>query len=80
MATIERMLDAVVANAGFQHVSPLRDFPEEQWDKLQALLVTSPFLLAKYSWDALGPAAIALGKAEGLDAHARSVGMRLNLT
>lgn len=28
---------------------------------------------------ALGPAAIALGKAEGLDAHARSVAMRLNL-
>ena len=28
---------------------------------------------------ALGPAAIALGKAEGLDAHARSVSIRLNL-
>ncbi|MBN8980726.1 MAG: histidinol dehydrogenase, partial [Rhizobiales bacterium] len=28
---------------------------------------------------ALGPAAIALGKAEGLDAHARSVALRLNL-
>jgi histidinol dehydrogenase len=27
----------------------------------------------------LGPAAITLGKAEGLDAHARSVGLRLNL-
>lgn len=27
---------------------------------------------------ALGPAAMALGKAEGLDAHARSVGLRLN--
>ena len=27
---------------------------------------------------ALGPAAIALGRAEGLDAHARSVAMRLN--
>jgi 3-hydroxybutyrate dehydrogenase len=55
-AALERFdgrLDAVVANAGFQHVSSVRDFPEEQWDKLQALLVTSPFLLAKYSWDAL---------------------------
>ena len=31
----------------------MRDFPEDQWDKLQALLVTSPFLLAKYAWDAL---------------------------
>ena len=28
---------------------------------------------------ALGPAAMKLGKAEGLDAHARSVGLRLNL-
>ena len=55
-AALERFggrLDAVVANAGFQHVAPVRDFPEEQWDKLQALLVTSPFLLAKYTWDAL---------------------------
>lgn len=46
-------LDAVVANAGFQHVAAVRDFPEEQWDRLQALLLTSPFLLAKYAWDAL---------------------------
>jgi histidinol dehydrogenase len=29
---------------------------------------------------ALGPAAMTLGKAEGLDAHSRSVGMRLNLS
>ncbi len=28
---------------------------------------------------ALGPAAIALGRAEGLDAHARSVAIRLNM-
>jgi len=46
-------LDAVVANAGFQHVAPVRDFPEDEWERLQALLVTSPFLLAKYAWDAL---------------------------
>jgi 3-hydroxybutyrate dehydrogenase len=53
LARFDGRLDAVVANAGFQHVAPLRDFPEEQWDRLQALLVTSPFLLAKYAWDAL---------------------------
>ena len=55
-AALERFdgrLDAVVANAGFQHVAPIRDFPEDQWERLQALLVTSPFLLAKYAWDAL---------------------------
>jgi 3-hydroxybutyrate dehydrogenase len=53
LARFDGKLDAVVANAGFQHVSPLRDFPEERWDALVALLLTSPFLLAKYAWDAL---------------------------
>ena len=46
-------LDAIVPNAGFQHVSPVRDFDEDRWDALLALLLTSPFLLAKYAWDAL---------------------------
>jgi 3-hydroxybutyrate dehydrogenase len=46
-------LDAIVPNAGFQHVAPIADFPEEQWDRLLALLLTSPFLLAKHAWHAL---------------------------
>jgi 3-hydroxybutyrate dehydrogenase len=46
-------LDAIVPNAGFQHVAPVRDFPEDEWDRLLALLLTSPFLLARYAWDAL---------------------------
>src|SRR5689334_12257576 len=46
-------LDAIVPNAGFQHVAPVRDFPEDEWARLLALLLTSPFLLAKYAWDAL---------------------------
>ena len=46
-------LDAVVANAGFQHVSPVAEFPEERWDALLAVLLTSPFLLARYAWEAL---------------------------
>ena len=46
-------LDAIVPNAGFQHVAPVADFPEEQWDRLLALLLTSPFLLAKHAWEAL---------------------------
>ena len=46
-------LDAIVPNAGFQHVAPIADFPEEQWDRLLALLLTSPFLLAKHAWPAL---------------------------
>jgi 3-hydroxybutyrate dehydrogenase len=59
-AALERFggrLDAVVANAGFQHVASVRDFPEDEWERLQALLVTSPFLLAKYAWDALAASA-----------------------
>ena len=47
-------LDVVVANAGFQHVAPVGEFPEERWDALLAVLLTSPFLLARYAWDALG--------------------------
>jgi 3-hydroxybutyrate dehydrogenase len=46
-------LDIVVANAGFQHVSPVADFDEDKWDALLALMLTSPFLLAKYGWPAL---------------------------
>ena len=46
-------LDALVPNAGFQHVAPVAEFPEEQWDRLLALLLTSPFLLAKHAWEAL---------------------------
>jgi len=46
-------LDAIVPNAGLQHVAAARDFPEDEWDRLLALLLTSPFLLAKYAWDAL---------------------------
>ena len=46
-------LDIIVANAGFQHVSPIADFPEERWDALIALMLTSPFLLAKYGWSSL---------------------------
>jgi 3-hydroxybutyrate dehydrogenase len=46
-------LDGVVANAGVQHVAPVDEFPEDDWDRLVALLLTSPFLLAKYAWGAL---------------------------
>jgi 3-hydroxybutyrate dehydrogenase len=51
-AAVERFgrLDAVIANAGFQHVAPIEEFPEDQWDAIVALLLTSPFLLARYAW------------------------------
>jgi 3-hydroxybutyrate dehydrogenase len=46
-------LDAVVPNAGFQHVAPVEEFPEDRWDAMVALLLTSPFLLARAAWPAL---------------------------
>src|SRR3954470_3170850 len=46
-------LDAIVANAGMQKVAPVAEFPEDSWDQLIALLLTSPFLLARYGWQAL---------------------------
>ena len=54
-AAVERFgrLDVVVANAGFQHVAPIEDFPEDRWDAMLGLMLTSPFLLAKHAWEHL---------------------------
>ena len=54
-ATLERFgrLDAVVPNAGVQHVAPVEEFPEDRWDAMLALLLTSLFLLARAAWPAL---------------------------
>ena len=43
----------LVNNAGFQHVSPIEDFPEEQWDRMLFLMLTAPFLLTRYCWPAM---------------------------
>jgi 3-hydroxybutyrate dehydrogenase len=63
-------LDVIVANAGFQHVAPIAEFPEDRWDAIVALLLTSPFLLARYAWQALSDAPegrfIAIASAHGL--------------
>lgn len=63
-------LDVVVANAGIQHVSPVEDFPVDKWNTIVSLMLTSPFLLAKYSWPALkeakGGRFIAIASVHGL--------------
>src|SRR5205823_14919413 len=45
--------DLVVPNAGVQHVAPVQEFPAERWNTIIALLLTSPFVLAKHAWPAL---------------------------
>ncbi|CAM3611700.1 3-hydroxybutyrate dehydrogenase [Deinococcus frigens] len=43
-------LDVLVNNAGFQHIAPLADFPEDTWDTMLRVMLTAPFLLSKYAW------------------------------
>jgi len=43
-------VDILVNNAGFQHISPIEEFPVEQWNKLIGVMLTAPFLLMRYAW------------------------------
>lgn len=43
----------LVNNAGFQHVSPIEDFAEDQWDRMISLMLTAPFLLTRYCWPSM---------------------------
>ena len=71
-AALERFgrLDVVVPNAGVQHVAPIEEFPDERWATIIALLLTSPFLLAKHAWPALADSSagrfIVIASAHGL--------------
>jgi 3-hydroxybutyrate dehydrogenase len=40
-------VDILVNNAGLQHVSPIEEFDESRWDRIQAVMLTAPFLLVK---------------------------------
>jgi 3-hydroxybutyrate dehydrogenase len=71
-AALERFgrLDIIVANAGIQHIAPIPEFPVDRWETMLALMLTSPFLLAKYAWPALRQTGagrfIAIASAHGL--------------
>ena len=71
-------LDAIVPNAGFQHVAPIAEFPEDRWDGLIAVLLTSPFLLARYGWEHLAKSGdgrfIAIASAHALTASPYKAG------
>ncbi len=63
-------LDAIVACAGLQNVQPIEQFDEDRWDELLAVMLTSPFVLARHAWPALATSGrgrfIVLGSAHGL--------------
>jgi 3-hydroxybutyrate dehydrogenase len=50
-------LDILLNNAGIQHVSPVEDFPIEQWDRIIAINLTSAFHATR--------AAVPIMKAQG---------------
>jgi 3-hydroxybutyrate dehydrogenase len=43
----------LVNNAGYQHVAPIEEFPEDQWERMIALMLTAPFLLMRYCWPSM---------------------------
>lgn len=45
--------DILVNIAGLQNVSSIADFPEDKWDFMISLMLTAPFLLTKYFWNAM---------------------------
>lgn len=53
--TFERYgrVDVLINNAGFQHIDPIEDFPEERWEIMLAVMLTAPFLLTKYVWPSM---------------------------
>ncbi|WP_342536148.1 3-hydroxybutyrate dehydrogenase [Sporosarcina sp. FSL K6-3508] len=44
----DKELHVLVNNAGLQYRAKIEDFPEEQWDLLQNVMLKGPFLLTKY--------------------------------
>jgi 3-hydroxybutyrate dehydrogenase len=43
-------IEVLINNAGIQHVSPIEDFPEEKWDAIIGINLTSAFHLTKAVW------------------------------
>lgn len=43
-------IDVLINNAGIQHVSPIEDFPEEKWNAILGINLSSAFHLSKAVW------------------------------
>lgn len=43
-------IDVLVNNAGIQHVSPVEDFPDDKWNAIIGINLTSAFYLTKAVW------------------------------
>ena len=47
LADLSASVDILVNNAGVQHVQPVHEFPVEQFELIQRLMVTAPFVLSR---------------------------------
>jgi 3-hydroxybutyrate dehydrogenase len=43
-------IDVLINNAGIQHVSPIDEFPDEKWNAIIGINLTSAFYLSKAVW------------------------------
>lgn len=43
-------IDVLINNAGIQYVSPIEDFPDEKWNAIIGINLTSAFYLSKAVW------------------------------
>lgn len=43
-------LDVLINNAGIQHVSPIEDFPDDKWNAILGINLSSAFYLSKAVW------------------------------
>jgi len=46
-------LDMLILNAGVQHVAPIEEFPEAEWDRVMGVCLKGPFLAIRAAWPAL---------------------------
>ncbi|MFD2638855.1 3-hydroxybutyrate dehydrogenase [Piscibacillus salipiscarius] len=43
-------LDVLINNAGIQHVSPIEDFPTEQFERMTKIMLVAPFVAIKHAF------------------------------
>lgn len=43
-------LDTLILNAGIQHMAPIDEFPESEWDRLFGVMVKGPFFAIQAAW------------------------------
>ena len=43
-------VDMLINNAGFQHIAPIDEFPDDVWENMLSVMLTAPFILTKAVW------------------------------